>query len=169
MDMARVEIRIGSQTYTGKSHKAATESALAHLAALFPDVTRDVWAPAIVPVAGHVGVAYKGPAGTWEYVIRWPDGRDGAVSGGNWTRQEAEFRQRRHLAQAIYRAPDGPIDSPDADGESLAVIHPGDNEGLASHRQWLRFQREYRAAVAEGLQDSAAHQRACERSSGGSV
>jgi len=160
--MPKVEIRIGSETYTGKTTKAATAAALDHLAALFPEGERYGWAPVIFTAPGIVGVATKSPAGGWEYRLHWiTAAADGSCCSGYKTRREAEFYMRRHMSQIAYAPPEGQIDSPEADAAALAIVHPDDTEGLTQQRSWLRFQREYRAARAEGLTDREAHAKAC--------
>jgi len=58
--MAKIEIKVGTQTYVGKTHKAANAAALDHLAALFPDNREaGIWSPAIIVAGENVGVVLK--------------------------------------------------------------------------------------------------------------
>src|SRR5574342_1145429 len=103
----KVEIRIGSQTYTGKNHKAAVQAALDHLAALFPQRVSEPhygWEPVIVRAPSdqggeNVGVVYKDVNGFWVYRINWADGHVGSLQSGQHSRLSAEDACRRHLAQ----------------------------------------------------------------------
>ena len=158
----KTEIAVGTQRYDGKSRKEATGKALGHLAALFPD-GEHTWAPVVVRAHAedgsradggeNVGVAFKDCNGFWSYCIQWANGVAGSIHSGNWTRQQAEFRVRRHLAQNAYR---GGSQVTEADLSTLQVIHPDDKEGAVEHLSWLRFQSSYEKAQASGLDDSAA-------------
>lgn len=166
----KVEVKAGSMYYTGRTHKEAIGKALAHLEALFPDDSREtgVWAPVIVrapdekrgeaiakgaPVGYNVGVVYKDSDGSWTYVINWSDGRtSGPILSAGQSRQLAEWRLRRHLAQVAY--------DPDTSGDTMHLLSADDREGRAEHQRWIAFQDDYRRLRAQGLSEKEAHAQA---------
>ena len=156
--MPMFELQIGSETYTGKTQKAATQAAFDRLARLFPEhEVRHGWDPIVIraPREGdhlrpNVGVVYKQADGAWAYQIDWAADGKGSPHEGGWDRFTAENRCRQHLAQAAYKY--GVM-------SGLEVIADADENGKVQHLSWVRFQDAYASARAEGLTDEAARQR----------
>jgi hypothetical protein len=119
-------------------------------------------APCIAVGGPFIGVVWQTHNGYFSYIIRglrFPEriehGRRklaaGCANHGDWTRLEAENRMRRDLAQKVYGL---------GEDDGLNIICKTDAEGIAEHRQWVRFQTEYKRLIASGLPDSEAHYRA---------
>ena len=148
-------IKVGSQTYSGKTIKAATQQAIDHLAIILTEGESVNWEPAIVQApAGpdvSLGVVFKGSDGQWHYRLTWADGSHGSTHSSYTTRVQGEIACRRHVAQLAY--------SPTFDGTE--IVHPDDKEGLEDHARWIKFQRSYATGRAAGLSADDAHKQAC--------
>jgi hypothetical protein len=138
--MAKIELRIGSETYRGKTQREANGAALAHLAAL---VNGDSWAPIVVPAGETTLVGTKWETGEWGYHC-FREGRScgSTIGASTATRALCERAMRRHAAQYLY--------TPDDNGAaSLAVIHNA--EDRADHERWIAFQVESTAKIARHI------------------
>ena len=119
-------------------------------------------APYMAAGGPFIGIVWQTHNGYFSYLIRglrFPErvehGRRkltaGCANHGDWTRLEAENRMRRDLAQKVCGL---------GEDDGLNIICKTDAEGIAEHRQWVRFQTEYKRLIASGLPDSEAHYRA---------
>lgn len=155
--MKRHTIRVGTMEWSGRNVTEARAEQAATLERLFADYgTPRIFA---LPRGEGVVLLCQDHNGHWEHrFFRFAGDKPELQAGGStcsqWSEREAEIRLRRHLAQLWY-------ESPEADGSH--VLYRDDEEGRRDHALWVRFQVEYAAARAEGLDDQTAHTRACER------
>ncbi|MDP2623815.1 MAG: hypothetical protein Q8Q29_08465 [Actinomycetota bacterium] len=92
------------------------------------------------------GLVWVRPDGWWTYGISRSGEAPGCAVSATWTRREAEYHCRRHLAQDVY-----------GQGRTgMDLIHQEDIEGRMEHARWVTWQNEYRAAKAAGATDDEA-------------
>lgn len=151
---AGVRVEHGCLSWSGQTFGEARAARDADLARYFT-AGEDI--PTLVFVKSYVGVVFQRHTGDFSYRY-YENGRPGAfITSAGWSRQDAEFRLRRHLAQNVF-ATDPATGEATCDG--LDVVHPKDKEGLIEHRRWVAWQIAYGKARLAGATDEEARRAA---------
>ena len=134
----------GVCSWSGRTRAAAAAAKQAHLERLFAEFSR---VPIPIMHDGRVeAICWQEHSGWWAYaLVHSEDGRLGCVTSSNWSRRDAEFRARRHVAQNVFEMG---VTAPRVNG--LDVIHPEDDEGQRAHLRWVSWQVAYAQAVSAG-------------------
>ncbi len=156
----KVILRAGDQTWSGPTLKAARFAQQVHLETLFGDAGEPI--VLALPDGPGVLVISQSLMGDWGYAFHRPtpgetyrlESRGSSCSG--WSREQAEFRARRHLAQNAYVA---------GGDDGSRYLHAADAEGRREHARWCAFQHGYHEARVAGASDADAHAAGCRASS----